>query len=61
MLADALSVHLICLRELCGMLAGCDGIVNMWDGENKKRLCQVSSIAAPHSVNDVRRAVKHAC
>ncbi|KAK9846411.1 hypothetical protein WJX81_003316 [Elliptochloris bilobata] len=27
---------------------GCDGVVNMWDGENKKRLCQIS--AYPTSV-----------
>lgn len=22
-------------------MAGCDGVVSVWDGENKKRLCQV--------------------
>lgn len=30
--------------------AGCDGVVNMWDGKNQKRLCQLTgfptSIAA---------------
>lgn len=33
-----------------GLLAGGDGIVNIWDGQNKKRLCQIpgygTSIAA---------------
>ncbi len=33
-----------------GLCAGCDGVVNMWDGRNQKRLCQLTgyptSIAA---------------
>ena len=34
------------LHAVWAGVAGCDGVVNMWDGENKKRLCQVRHVAS---------------
>eukprot|EP00884_Botryococcus_braunii_P002091 jgi/Botrbrau1/11883/Bobra.126_2s0017.1 len=37
-------VNAIAFHPLLGTFAtgGCDGVVNVWDGDNKKRLCQVT-------------------
>jgi len=56
----AFPVNAICYNQHFGTFAtgGCDGVVNIWDGNNKKRLCQLgpyqTSIASLAFSSDCR-------
>ncbi|OQR87642.1 mitotic checkpoint protein BUB3-like [Achlya hypogyna] len=41
-------VNSVAFHPIFGTFAtgGCDGIVNMWDGENKKRICQLAKFSS---------------